>query len=73
MGGLVALGEAALVEAFGLGGARVLTAEDPDAVRRAWDSLSDDIEVVFLTANAAAALADVAAPREDLLTVVLPR
>jgi vacuolar-type H+-ATPase subunit F/Vma7 len=56
MGLLVVLGEAARVEGFALGGATVIPAEGPDAVRRAWESLPDDVAVVVLTGQAADAL-----------------
>ncbi len=72
MGRIVALGEAVRVEGFSLGGATVLVAEDPDAVRRAWASLPDDVAVVVLTPGAAAALAAASAPREGILTAVMP-
>lgn len=72
MGVLVALGESALVEGFGLAGATVMCADDPDSVRRAWASLPEDAEVVLLTPNAAAVLSDSGAPREELLTAVMP-
>jgi len=72
MGGVVVLGEAVRVEGFALAGATVLVAEVPDAVCRTWDSLPDDVAVVLLTTNAAAALADGAAPRKDVLTAVMP-
>ena len=72
MGQIVALGESVRVEGFSLGGATVLVADDPDAVRRAWASLPDDVAVVVLTPRAAAALADGAALHEDVLTAVMP-
>lgn len=72
MGVLVALGESALVEGFGLAGATVMCADDPDSVRRAWASLPDDVAVVLLTAEAAAVLSDSEPPRGELLTAVMP-
>jgi len=72
MGRVVALGEAVRVEGFALAGATVLVAEAPDAVCRTWESMPDDVAVVLLTTNAAAALAHGEAPRKDVLTAVMP-
>ena len=72
MGLLVVLGEAALVDGFALGGATVIPAEGPDAVRRAWTSLPDDVVVVVLTHQAAAALDDDVTQRDGVLSVVMP-
>ncbi len=72
MGLLVAIGEAVRVEGFALGGATVLVAEDPAAVRRAWESLPSDVAVVVLTPKAAAALADGSVPVEGVLTAIMP-
>ena len=72
MGLLVVLGEAARVASFALGGATVIPAEDPDAVRRSWEALPDDVAVVVLTEQAATALEHPAARRDGVLRVVLP-
>ncbi|MFE4050178.1 hypothetical protein [Streptomyces sp. YIM B13518] len=56
MGGVAALGERARVAGLALAGAVVLVADDPDAVRRAWRSLPDGIDLVILTPAAARAL-----------------
>ncbi len=56
MGSVVVLGEAGRIAAFALGGAIVTPADDPEAVRRAWDALPDDVSLVVLTERAAAAL-----------------
>jgi len=72
MGQIVVLGEAVRIEGFALGGATVLVADDPDAVRRTWESLSEDVTVVVLTSKAAEALATGIALREGLLSVVMP-
>jgi len=71
MGLLVVLGEAARVGNFALGGATVIPAEDPEAVRRSWQALPDEVGVVVLTEQAAAALGDVA-ERDRVLRVVMP-
>jgi len=70
VGLLVVLGEAARVSAFALGGATVATAEDPEAVRQAWDALPDDVALVVLTERAAAALDEDS--RNRVLRVVMP-
>ncbi|WP_405577268.1 hypothetical protein [Streptomyces sp. NBC_01092] len=74
MGHVAALGERARVIGLALAGAVVLLADDPDAVRRAWQSLPDGIDLVILTPAAAEALEpDFAAPRaRRLLIAVMP-
>jgi vacuolar-type H+-ATPase subunit F/Vma7 len=72
MGLLVVLGEKARVDGFALGGATVIPAESPDAVRRAWTSLPDDVTVVVLTHQAAGALGNDMTQRADVLSVVMP-
>jgi len=72
MGLLVVLGEAARVARFALGGATVTSADDPDTVRRRWEALPDDVAVVVLTEQAAAALGADTAPRDHVLRVVMP-
>jgi vacuolar-type H+-ATPase subunit F/Vma7 len=72
VGLLVVLGEAARVDGFALGGATVIAAESPDAVRRAWTSLPDDLAVVMLTHQAAVALGDEVTRRDGVLSVVMP-
>jgi vacuolar-type H+-ATPase subunit F/Vma7 len=52
----VVLGEPALVAGYALAGATVMTAEEPAAVRRAWQRLPADTTLVVLTAAAARAL-----------------
>lgn len=56
MSRVVAIGERARVEGFGLAGAEVLVAEDPAAVQAAWAALGSDVGVVLLTPAAQAAL-----------------
>jgi vacuolar-type H+-ATPase subunit F/Vma7 len=69
---VVVLGEAARVDGFALAGANVVRVEDPAAVRRAWTGLSEEVEVVVLTAAAAAALDDSARSGSRMLSVVMP-
>jgi vacuolar-type H+-ATPase subunit F/Vma7 len=72
LGTFAVLGEEARVATFGLGGAVVVPADGPEAVRAAWAALSEETAVVLLTAAAADALGgggDAAAGR---LVVVMP-
>ncbi len=56
MGRVAALGERSRVTGLALAGAVVLVADDARAVRRAWRSLPDGIDLVILTPAAAEAL-----------------
>ncbi|WP_201845235.1 hypothetical protein [Myceligenerans indicum] len=71
MGGIAAIGAMVDIQGFGLAGVRVLPADGPDEVRSAWRGLDEAVELVILTANAAAALAG-EPPAEHPLTAVLP-
>ncbi len=63
------VGEAARSAGFALGGASVVAAEDPVAVRRAMADLPEDTAVLVLTPAAARAGGEVP---ERVLTVVMP-
>ena len=67
---VVAIGERCRVEGFRLAGARVVEADDDEAVRAAWQSLGPDVSVVVLTPAAARAI-DYQADRADDDRVVL--
>jgi vacuolar-type H+-ATPase subunit F/Vma7 len=69
-GTVAVIGEEVLVRGFGLAGARVLPAEDPAAVRAAWQELPGEVVLVILTRPAAAALAG--RDRDERLVAVLP-
>jgi vacuolar-type H+-ATPase subunit F/Vma7 len=69
-GTVAAIGEDVLMRGFGLAGARVLPAEEPAAVRAAWQDLPGDVALVILTRAAATVLAG--QDRGELLVVVLP-
>ena len=69
MGRIAAIGADPAVRGFGLAGALILPAEDPDGARAAWLALPADVEVVILTPAAAQAIGPVGGP----LTVVVPQ
>jgi hypothetical protein len=62
MSRVAVIGEGVRVQGFALGGALVLAAEDPAAVRAAWRTLPGDVAVVVLTPRAADALRHVTGP-----------
>ena len=70
MARVVAIGERARVEGFGLAGVEVVVAEDPAAVRAAWAALGSDVGVALLTPAAHTALGS---SGDDLLEVVPDR
>ncbi len=71
MSRIAALGRWADLAGYALAGIEVVDARDPDAVRRAWDGLPDDVAVVILTAEARRCLPDPLVPR-GRLSAVLP-
>lgn len=68
MGGIAVIGEHVRVQGFGLAGALVMVAAEPAAVRRCWQALPGEVDVVVLTPAAADAIGDPA----GRLTVVMP-
>jgi vacuolar-type H+-ATPase subunit F/Vma7 len=66
---IAVLGEAPRVDGWALAGAEVVPAAGEVQVRRAWDELAADVEVVIVTAAVAEQLGD---RLHDRLTVVLP-
>ncbi|MGI5441046.1 V-type ATP synthase subunit F [Streptomyces shenzhenensis] len=74
MSTVAAIGARAGVCGLALAGVDVLVAEDPDAVRRAWEVLAGTVGLVILTAEAARALGDAATAPDPArpLTVVMP-
>ncbi len=72
MARVAVVGELTRVQGFALAGALVLVAEDAQAARAAWSSLADDVAVVVLTPQAAAALGDELERRRWPLAVVMP-
>ncbi|MEV0694795.1 V-type ATP synthase subunit F [Streptomyces sp. NPDC050388] len=69
---MAALGEQVRVVGFALAGVAVLIAEDPDAVRAAWRTLPEDVELVILTPAAADALGPEPSSDTAPLTAVMP-
>jgi vacuolar-type H+-ATPase subunit F/Vma7 len=72
VGRIAVIGPVLAVQGFGLAGALVRPAEDADAARAAWRLLPDDVAVVLLTADAAAALPADLLDRDRPLVAVLP-
>lgn len=56
MSHVAVIGAQPAVQGYGLAGALVRVADDPEAVRRAWQTLPADVSVVVLTRAAQAAL-----------------
>ena len=69
---VVALGEKALLDGYGLVGAPVHAAETDDDVRRIWPALAGQAGVVVLTPRAAAALGPALPDPRAPMTAVLP-
>jgi vacuolar-type H+-ATPase subunit F/Vma7 len=72
MSGVAAIGERERVRGFAFAGVHVSTAEDPQAVREAWQALPADVAVLILTPAAHAALEVELEGRDQLLRVVMP-
>ncbi len=72
MGTVVALGHDRALDGFALAGVSVIRADSPAAARDAWKGLPEDVALVILSPDAAAALAEQRAERPDVLTVVTP-
>ncbi len=71
MSRIAALGRWTELAGYALAGVEVVDVRDPEAVRRAWDGLADDVAVVILTAEARRCLPDPLTPRARL-SAVLP-
>lgn len=69
---IVALGEPAALAGFRMAGVRVLAAEGPEEIRRAWAGLSPEVGLVILTSRAAGAVPGHAELTRGPLVVVLP-
>lgn len=71
MGGIAVIGALVDVQGFALAGVWLLPAEGADEARAAWRGLDETVDLVILTAHAAAWLADEPSA-ERPLTAVLP-
>ena len=71
---IVAIGEDTLVGGLAFAGVHAVAANHPDAVRRAWRALPDDVGLVILTSMAHAALegGGVVFDRGERLWAVMP-
>ncbi len=69
---VVALGEATRVTGYAMAGVHVLTAENADAARAAWEKLAEDVGCVLLTRSARDAVAERLAERPQVIWVVVP-
>ena len=69
MGRVAAIGESVRVQGLALAGVLVLPGDDAGAAVASWSALPEDVDVVILTEQAAAALG---ARSGGPLTVVLP-
>ena len=73
MSAIAAIGEAQRVSGFALAGVQIAPADDPEAVRAAWQALSADAGLVILTRAAHRALAaEGFGDRDGRLWVVMP-
>lgn len=71
MGAVAVIGEPPQVDGFGLAGAVVFVATNPDEMRQAWQRLPEEVDVVILTQFAAEAIGAHGASRRPY-RVVLP-
>ncbi|MFF3734510.1 V-type ATP synthase subunit F [Streptomyces sp. NPDC002476] len=69
---MVAIGAQARVAGLSLAGVGVLVAEDPEAVRRAWQSVSDEVTLVIVTPAAAEVLSQTQLQGTRPLVAVMP-
>ena len=70
MSRVVAIGSDLELAGYALAGVEVASADDSDAVRRAWAGIGRDVGLVLLTRDAATAVPE-QPDRPDLLCVVL--
>ncbi|WP_338674838.1 V-type ATP synthase subunit F [Streptomyces sp. SCSIO 30461] len=69
---MAAIGEQVRVAGLALAGVTVLIAEEPDAVRRAWQSLPHDVTLVIVTPAAADTLGQAMLDSARPLAAVMP-
>ena len=70
MSSVAAVGRWTELAGYPLAGVEVIDARTQEAVRRAWDSLPDDVALVLLTAEARRSLPDPLLPRPRLRAVI---
>ena len=70
MSRIAALGRWSELAGYALAGVEVVDVRDPEAVRRAWEGLPDDVAVVVLTAEARRSLPDPLLPSHRLWAVL---
>jgi vacuolar-type H+-ATPase subunit F/Vma7 len=71
MSHVAVIGAQTAVQGYGLAGALVRVADDPDAVRQAWETMPADVCVVVLTRAAKAALSGHLAAATGPMIVVM--
>lgn len=69
---VAAIGESARVAGYALAGVEVHAAGDADAVREAWEALSDEVACVIVTSAAHAALGAHIDERPGVVRAVVP-
>jgi vacuolar-type H+-ATPase subunit F/Vma7 len=72
MSRIVAIGARDRVEGFTLAGVRVMIADQPEAIRTAWEALGPDVAVALLTPEAHAALTDLLPSRPEVIWTTIP-
>jgi hypothetical protein len=69
---IVAIGEAGLLDGYGLAGVEVRQADDAADAVRAWDELGAEVGLLILTPGAERALSRQLAESRDLVWAVVP-
>jgi len=72
MSEVVAIGEEALLDGYALAFVDVIVAGDPSAVRKAWESLGPEVELVILSPAAHEALTPRLRREPRVMWVVVP-
>ncbi len=67
---IVAIGRVHELAGYALAGVDVIDASDPDGVQHAWASLTDDVSLVLVTAEARAALPERLGAGDPLWAVI---
>lgn len=72
MSRIVAIGEAGLLDGYGLAAVEVRPAEDAAGAVRAWGEIDADVGLLILTPSAERALSSQLAESRDLIWAVVP-